>query len=237
VISELTSLLDAELSYACFNAQRTSGGAPADAISISNTGNVYFITDSSRPQSPYYNRAVVHPEAASLVETLREVPSNVRAVELLFPQQTKQNFGCLLDAGFKPANSLCYLTAIPTKIAVGDMSVKELRTDQRDYFFDLLELSGASFPQEKRDATRDFYCTESFRCFVAYDASDQPAGWATMYVNNGTAFLANAFTLVDHRRKGTHSALLSTRLNIASQLQLPHAFTVLGGFKMFVFPR
>ena len=106
-----------------------------------------------------------------------------------------------------------------------EYNVVELRPDQREYFFDLLELSGAAFPSEKRSASRHFYCTEAFRCLVAFDADDQAAGWATMYVDDGTAFLANAFTLPEHRGKGTHSTLLSARLNLASQLQLTYAFT------------
>ena len=144
---------------------------------------------------------------------------------LLKLQQTEENSACLLNAGFVPAQSLCYLVAVPETTPSTEYTVLELRPDQRDYFFDLLELSGASFPAEKRNASRHFYCTEAFRCLVALDAADRPAGWATMYVGGGAAFLANAYTLPERRRQGFHSALLAARLNLASQLQLTHAFT------------
>jgi N-acetylglutamate synthase-like GNAT family acetyltransferase len=105
------------------------------------------------------------------------------------------------------------------------MAVRELQPDQRDLFFDLLELSGASFPQAKRRTTNQFYCTTEFRCFVAFDSTNQPAGWATMYVGDGVAFLANAYTLAAYRGKGAHSSLLHARLQLACEMQLTHVFT------------
>ena len=230
-LTELKSLLDAELKYAYFNARRTSFGVPQDVIGLSWGRDLSHITDSSRSQSEYYNRAVVHPSVSSVEEIVHQIPPTSRAVELLIPQQTKENFTCLLNAGFRPASSLCYLVAHPATVArsetipAPELVVTELRRDQRDYFFDLLELSGASFPPDKRLATDRFYCTEEFRCFVAVDSANQPVGWATMFVCDGIAFLANAYTLAAHRAKGVHSALLRVRLSLANQLQLSHAFT------------
>lgn len=225
MIDELNSLLEAELGYAYFNARRTTVESPNNAISRSSIKGVSHVADSNRPLSEYYNRAVVHPDSESLAELLQHIPATVRAIELLIPQQTEENFTCLLNAGFTPAFNLCYLIAIPSPTPSPECTVLELRADQRDFFFDLLELSGAAFPAEKRRVSGHFYCTESFRCLVAFDSDNQPMGWATMYTDGGTAFLANAFTLPEHREKGVHSALLSARLNLASQLQLSSAFT------------
>lgn len=225
MIPELTSLLEAEIHYAHFNARRTSVNASDDAISKSSINGVSQVRDSSRPQNEYYNRAVVHPVVTSVAVVLRHIPASVEAIELLFPQQTEENFACLPDNGFTPATSLCYLAATPNEMRSPECTVVQFQPYPRDVFFDLLEQSGASFPQEKRNATQQFYCTEEFRCLVAFNADDQPAGWATMYIEGGTAFFANAFTLPEQRGTGVHAALLNTRLTLANHLGLTHAFT------------
>ena len=225
MLVKLKLLFEAELRYAYFNARRTAFGTTNDAISVSYGKSFGHIEDLSRSQSEYYNRVVVHPDAASVAEILKQIPLTSLAIELVIPQQTNQNFTCLLNAGFRPSNSLCYLVAHPSSTTSMGMDVRELQSDQRDFFFDLLELSGASFPPEKRRATSHFYCSDEFRCFVAFDSTNRPIGWATMYVCNEMAFLANAYTLPSHRAKGAHTALLNARLDLASRLQLPYAFT------------
>lgn len=225
LISELKSLAEAELNYAYFNAQRTSGVPTDGKINRSRANGVLQISDSSRPDSTYYNRAVVLPDEETIVGVLQRLPGTVQALELMLPQQNEEVFTCLQNAGFSPMASLCYLRANLDLASTPQCKVVELLPDQRDYFFDLLELSGAKFPTQKRSVVERFYCTERFRCFVAYDSQDRPAGWATIYIDRGTAFLANAFTFEEFRGRGFHSALLSTRLELARSLKLEHAFT------------
>lgn len=222
---DLTLLLQAEIHYAYFNAQRTSVNAPDHSISKLNFDGVSVVCDSNRGQSEYYNRAVVHPDVTSVADVLPYIPTSVQAIEMLFPQQTKENFSCLLHSGYIPATSLCYLAAKPHHTGSSKYHVEEFRPDQRGVFFNLLEQSGASFPQEKRNATQHFYCTEEFRCFVAFDTDNRPVGWATMFIEGETAFFANAFTLPEYRGNGIHSALLATRMNLANKLRLNHVFT------------
>jgi len=225
LIAELNSLLEAELNYAYFNAKRTAANSNDGSISKARFKGVPYITDSRRPQIEYYNRAVLPADFTSLEDVVEKLSASVQAIELLIPQQTEDNFSCLLNAGFAPASNLCYLVATPCETPIQNFNVVELRSDQRDYFFDLLELSGASFSPEKRIASSRFYCSEEFRCFVAYDSKNEPAGWATMYLDDRSAFLGNAFTLPEHRRRGVHTSLVTARLNIASRLHIAQAFT------------
>ena len=225
MIAELHSLLESELSYAYFNARRTTDATTDGTILRGRHQGVPYIIDTSRPRSEYYNRAVIPPDVTALADFVQQLPVSVQAIELLFPQQTETNVSCLLKAGFAPASSLCYLAATPESTPSLEWNVVELGPNQTDYFFDLLELGGTSLSDKRRSNSSRFYCNEEFRCFVAYDSDAEPAGWATMYVGKENAFLANAFTLPEHRGRGCHSALLSARLNLASKLQLTQAFT------------
>lgn len=224
MIDELNQLMTTELTYASFNAQRTASSLTIGPVLHTSPAGIPYLVDASRPDSEYYNRAVIPANFESLDEELATLPITVQAVELLIPQQTEAVFSALRRFKFIPLASLCYLTTAPTSTKP-EHNVVQLRPDQTDDFFDLVELSGASFSPEKRNATRKFYCNDTFRCFVAYDQHDKPAAWATMYVSKDTAFLANAFTLPAFRGTGYHAALLSERVRIASTLGLDDLYT------------
>lgn len=105
--------------------------------------------------------------------------------------------------------------------------VERLWPEQADEFFDLLDLSGADFSETKRRMKRPFYCTEQFRCHVAYAENGEPTGWATSYrcEDGESLFFANAYTLPEFRCQGFHSALLQARLNEVISLGAKRAFT------------
>ena len=192
-------------------------------LSQSPDGAVRFISDPLRPSSPYYNRAVFTAGFDSKNARFPAFPGGIQTVELLIPQQTEDIFAELLKLGFVPRTSLCYMATTPSRRETNHR-VEKLNEGQSDYFFDLLELSGAIFSPQKRQRTRCYYCTPQFNCFVAYD-SDVPAGWATMYVNKGSAFFANAYTIPEYRDRGVHASLLAARLSVANELGLAKVYT------------
>ena len=224
-LRELRRLIQAELDYASFNAHRTSPHLEQGDFDVSHHEEYSSIADPSRPQNAYYNRFFVHPETTSLQGVLEKALRQKQAVELLSPQQTEENFGLLRRFGFEHATRLYYLIAKAAPDGLPKRRVSELCPSETDLLFDLLELSGAEFPDSKRRAARRFYCSDSFRCFAAYDSKSQPIGWATMYINNRTAFLGNAFTLPDHRGAGVHSSLLIKRLQLADKMRLTRVFS------------
>jgi hypothetical protein len=225
LIPLLHCLLEAELTYAHFNAMRTSKSTVSKNVSTGKCNGASFLIDSSRPENTYYNRIVIPPDFDAVANLLDQLPESVQSIELMIPQQTQQNTSCLLNAGFLPASSLCYLVANPALSTTAPANVVELTAERRDQFFDLLELSGADFSLDKRKAARPFFCTREFRCFVAQDAQGTATAIATMHINNKNAFLANAFTFPKFRNRGYHCDLLRARLHVAKNLQIANAFT------------
>ena len=218
-------LVSAELNYAYFNALRTTPDLSGEGIKLVNSGKISFLVDSSKPGSPYFNRAVLPPDLESLESEIKKLPTEISGIEVMMPQQTEVISKLLMAAGFVPGYSLCYLVAkTAEKVAVAHEVVR-LGPDQTDEFFDLLDLSGAAFTKEKRELKQSFYCTDQFRCYVARNELGQSTGWGTMYVSDGIGFLANSFTLPEFRCQGFQTALLHTRLNESLDLKLDCAFT------------
>ena len=240
MIEQLRRLAETELKYAAFNAQRTNAKGDSSCIVLAAEARAPYLIDTSRPENPYYNRAVVLPDNEGLDTTIQELPAQIQSVELPLTQQSESHFATLLDLGFMPHSSLHYLGAVAAETGVPKIGIPEtangetapfqheirqLGDHQAEYFLGLLEQSGVTMSHEKRTATRQFYCTKTFRCFVAYTKEGQATGWATMFVTDDVAFLANAYTISDFRRRGYHSSLLSARLAKASQLGLKQVYT------------
>ena len=229
LLDSYLSLIEAEQDYAVFNAHRTcSGQSDADAIGRTVHRSFSCILDPSRPENAYYNRAVLLPSTEAVTRPqFSDLPSSVRGVEILIAQQTEATSKALIDAGFFPGPSLCYLATEPEKARPLNHCVKRFDSDQTGEFFDLLELGGAEFPEAKRQMKKDFYCSEQFRCHVSYTETGDPTGWATSFLcgDDESAFLANAFTLPEFRRQGFHAALIQARLNELITLGRKRAYT------------
>lgn len=219
----LPELTGAELAYARCNAARTCvadcAGIAVKAFEIGRG-----IVDPSRPDNPYYNRVVPEKGAGRNLDP-GSIPDSIKAVELTPPFQTPANESGLSAAGFSRGYDLCYLVSQPLKPVPVAADVRRLGPDQTDVFFDLLELSGVAFPQETRAAKKGSYCNDRFRCFVSFSPEGNPTGWATSYVEGGSAFLGNAFTIPEYRCRGYHEALLHVRYNDAHELGLRNVFT------------
>lgn len=228
----LSHLLDqlalAELEFACFNAHRT-GTSDGACIHRGSTDHFEYVTDTSRPNSAYYNRAVGKAVCAYSPEALEELPATVRAVELRPAEIDPDATSRLHALGFRPSSSLCYLAiAPPTTPLPVKLPVTKLAPSQTDLFFDALESAGTPFSPERRAAKRLHYCTEQFQAFVALDAAGAVIGLSTMFMGlagGGTAFLGNSYTRPEARGRGVHSALISARINAAASLGVRHIFT------------
>jgi len=228
LLESYAALACAELEYAHFNALRTSVTPDGSGIVISTNDGVSVLSEPAKLFNPYYNRAVLAADfdgdVAALIDLL---PPGVQAVEVLLPQQTDAVATALLEAGFVPGSSLCYLTAKPTETVTVGQRVERLTTDRCDEFLDQIERCDAPFPDGVREMKRDFYCTEKFRCYIGYTEAGEAAAIATLYISEKTkaGFFANSFTFPEHRCQGFHSALLTARMNEVVELGLDHAFT------------
>ncbi|MBK7976688.1 MAG: hypothetical protein IPK07_26620 [Deltaproteobacteria bacterium] len=221
-------LVEAELAVAHFNALRTCAAGAEGAIRRDAVAGFEVLLDPSRPSNPYYNRSVPAHPAALAEEGLAALPAGVVAVETAPGELDPGCADRLLARGFGPAWQLCYLAADPrghTGAGLAGPAVVRLGASDRGRFFDLLELEGVPFPSERRAAKAAYYCTDTFRSYLALAEHGEPMAWTTMYVGDGFAFLGNSFTLPEHRRKGAHAALLAARLADAAVLGLALAFT------------
>jgi GNAT superfamily N-acetyltransferase len=223
--ARLDRLARAELAFAAFNAHRTSA-APEIGIEYREAAPWLHVCDPSRPQHPYYNRALAARVGSLTPEALDTLPEAVVAIELRPAELDPALADALLARGFRPRCTLCYLGAPATRQSGHRLHVVErLAPAQVDLFLDALESAGTPFPPERRDAKRPFYCTERFHAFVARDPQGEIAGWATMFVQDGSAFLGNAYVPPRGRGRGVHAALLAARLDAAADAGLDEVFT------------
>ena len=222
----LDTLAACELTYAHFNARRTSATADIP-IGLHEDARFRWLADASRLESAYYSRAIGKQVAAFSAEALLSLPRTVAAVELRPAEIQPDIVDALTSARFRPAGALCYLVRCPpaAPITVDRHRVRRLQAAQADEFLSLLALAGTPFPAERRAAKRSFYCTDEFQVFVAEDAGGAGVGWATLYRTDNAAFLGNAYTQPPARGRGIHAALLAARLNAASGIGVDHVFT------------
>lgn len=221
-------LVGAELAVAHFNARRTCAAGSEDAIRRGAVAGFEVLLDASRPSNPYYNRAVPTGSAALSDDSLEALPAGVVALETAPAQLDPGSAERLAARGYLPAWQLCYLAAEPREhvgVGLAGPAVVRLGANERERFFDLLEIEGVPFPPERRAAKAAHYCTDGFRSYVALAQHGEPTAWSTMYVGDGFAFLGNSFTRPEHRRRGAHAALLAARIADAAALGLAIAFT------------
>ncbi len=223
--ARLDRLARAELAFAAFNAQRTSA-APETGMACRENAPWLHVCDPSRPQHPYYNRALAVRVGSLTPEALDTLPGAVVAIELRPAELTPALADALLERGFRPRGTLCYLGAPATQQPGSRLhAVERLMPAQVDVFLDALESAGTPFPPERRAAKRPFYCTERFQAFVARGPQGEIAGWATMFVQDGSAFLGNAYVPPPARGRGVHAALLAARLHAAADAGLDEVYT------------
>ena len=99
----------------------------------------------------------------------------------------------------------------------GKVTVERWTRDNADEFLALLKTSGLECSDKIWQQKRALYCTDTFRCYVA-KIEGQPCAWATSFINNEHAILANAYTQESYRSKGCQTALLRSRIEDAIAL-------------------
>ncbi|WP_438464510.1 N-acetyltransferase [Marinomonas sp. PE14-40] len=129
----------------------------------------------------------------------------------------------LNEHGYQPSNQHDFLSlnrsqAKLNRMQLNNVTVERWQVDRADDFLALLKTSGLTCSDQIWKEKKSYYCTESFRVFIAYFYGN-PCAWATSYVKNDVAILANAFTQEDVRGQGCQLALLNTRIEDAIALE------------------
>jgi GNAT superfamily N-acetyltransferase len=160
-------------------------------------------------------------------DRIREaLPPAVAAIELRPAELAPELVDALLARGYRPRGTLCYPGAPATR-QPGPRShaVERLTSAQVDLFLDALQSAGTPFPPERRAAKRAFYCTENFQAFVVRGPRGEIAGWATMFVHEGSAYLGYAYVPPHGRGRGVHAALIAARRDAAVDAGVDEIFT------------
>ena len=126
------------------------------------------------------------------------------------------------EKGYQPEYQHAFLSlnrsqAKLNHMKLNNVTVERWQENKADDFLALLKTSGVTCTDQIWKEKKSFYCTESFRTFIAY-FHGEPCAWATSYVKNDVAILANAFTQESLRDRGCHLALLNARIEDALTL-------------------
>ncbi|QUJ66501.1 GNAT family N-acetyltransferase [Photobacterium sp. GJ3] len=124
----------------------------------------------------------------------------------------------LIEKGYVPAYAHEFLVLAAEAYQPGSQAsavrVEMWGNDQADEFLALLKTSGLTCDDDIWQAKRHLYCSETFRCYVAY-VDETPCAWATTFFDGKTAILANAYTQAAFRKQGCQTALLHQRIQDA----------------------
>ncbi|MEJ2764818.1 GNAT family N-acetyltransferase [Photobacterium sp. MCCC 1A19761] len=219
--NNIRQFYEVEVAYSRFNNLRTfSTGLPSEMRVIEQAGMTVFVD----PTRPYDNRILgLNTDNEVHLETvLGEYPEPIAPYLELEPEAVSQVLSNrLVSLGYLPVLSLEYL-ALPLERydaaqCPTDIHVERWGPERADDFLALLKTSGVQCSDEIWALKRQFYCTEQFRCFVAM-VDEQPCAWATSFIEQGTALLANAYTQETSRGRGCQTALLHARARDAQSL-------------------
>ena len=216
-------LLHLCLDYTRFNAARTMSTARPSEFTTIAKGEALALLDLARPQAALFNRVLGFQESTidqlpgilELYESSGASPQFDVATEHLSPPVCE----ALMAAGFRPVEGLAYLIARNCVAQPSGLPVEVWPHDQADRFLELLKTSGVQCDPEVWEVRREFYCTDTFRAYVAI-LDGQPRAWGTLYVSPHGGYLANAFTQPEFRGRGCQTALLAARVADAAELGL-----------------
>ncbi|WP_076590442.1 GNAT family N-acetyltransferase [Vibrio ostreicida] len=106
---------------------------------------------------------------------------------------------------------------VPLEEVSDEVTVERWTHENVDAFLTLLKTSGLECSDELWQKKRSLYCTDTFRCYVA-KINGEPCAWATSFIENEFAILANAYTQESYRSNGCQTALLRARISDAMSL-------------------
>jgi hypothetical protein len=215
---------DVYRSYFNFNKQRTlSTDLPSELSVTDEDGCTIFVDKTRRYDNQIVIRDFIKPER--LETHLHRFQDGCSPDISIEPQANSIELEeWLSNCGYAPAyeHEFLQLSAssyVAPKVTTESVTVERWGQNHVDDFLALLKTSGLTCTDEVWRKKRSLYCSDTFRCFVA-KVDGKPCAWATSFIENGHAILANAYTQESHRAKGCQTALLRARIEDANELDV-----------------
>ncbi|WP_119393947.1 GNAT family N-acetyltransferase [Salinibius halmophilus] len=209
------------LNYFKFNNARTLTTGEPSQLAIHQFDHITALVDPTRQ---FDNQVIIHDacDNEEVVEALVLYQNSFYPEVRIAPSAQALKLGSFLsNSDFHYMYDIDWLVLLASDYQAGEQTsirVERWQSAQVDDFRALLKTSGVQCADDIWQQKRVMYCTEQFRCFVAY-IEDQPVAWATSFIDDShTAILANAFTQPLARNKGCHTALLHARIQDAIAL-------------------
>lgn len=220
---------DVYSAYFHFNNERTLSTGLASELFAAETEGCSVFVDKTRK---YDNQIIVHSVCGveSLENHLKLYKDGFSPEISIEPQAiTNELKAWLSSREFVPAYEHEFLELrVVDNMAVANesdqVSVERWSHDNADEFLALLKTSGLECSDEIWEKKRSLYCTDTFRCYVA-KINGKPCAWATSFIANEYAILANAYTQERYRAKGGQTALLRARIEDAISLGIKVVLT------------
>lgn len=200
--------------YARFNALRSL--RPNDPeLTVTEADGLTVLRDPSRPDDETYNRIVGLREhnLDALESALDFFDADPPQVDVTVDHMTPRVCDVLAGYGLRPTRTVVWLWNDPAELYRGPIEgveVRRIRPHEASLLMDLLGREGDPISEEVRAKRQRHYCTERFRAYVAR-IDGEPAGWGTLFIEDGKGILGNASTLAEYRGRGVHSALHRAR--------------------------
>lgn len=220
-------LEDTYIEYSRFNAKRSLGFEEESNFHTERRGKSVALIDPSRPAPSFSNRifGFAPEDAGRLPDLLSLYGNGLPQIDLEPEEIDEPAVGALMSRSYRPWISLTYLKATPRPFPESEIQIERWGPEKADDFVGLLNRTmDEPFSEDIWNLRRKYYCTDSFRTFVAY-LGGEPCAWATLFVHGNAGVLANAYTFENARRRGCHTALLNHRLSDAAKLGLANVFT------------
>lgn len=208
--------------YFRFNNQRTLSTELPSELSMTDADGCSIFVDKTRR---YDNQMIIRDvcKTEQLAKHLQRFSDDISPEISIAPQaNTEQLQSWLSNQGFAPLYQLEFLELlaadyVATKQGPESIAIERWRHDHADAFLALLKTSGVECNDKIWDKKRAFYCTDTFRCFVA-KMKGKPCAWATTFIDDKQAILGNAYTQESYRSQGCQTALLRARIEDAIAL-------------------
>ncbi|NRF16411.1 GNAT family N-acetyltransferase [Vibrio coralliilyticus] len=216
------SIKDVYRSYFHFNNERTLSTDAASALWSSEAKGFSVFVDKTRK---YDNQIILHGVCSTAnLDSHLTLYQHGFSPEIAIEPQAKTNelIAWLSRHEFVPGYEHEFLQlrsadyAAPADVS-GHVAVERWTHEQVDEFLALLKTSGLECSDSIWEKKRSLYCTETFRAYVA-KIDGEPCAWATSFIENEYAILANAYTQERYRSKGCQTALLRARIEDALSL-------------------
>lgn len=220
---------DAYNSYFRFNNQRTlSTGVPSE-LSVTEVSGFSIFVDKTRR---YDNQIIIHDICVTeILEKYLALFHGSFSPEIAIEPQanTPKLQSWLSSREFAPVYEHEFLELEVSNYAASKdiserVSIERWGQNNVDDFLALLKTSGLECTEEIWEKKRSLYCTDKFRCYVA-KINGKACAWATSFIDNEYAILANAYTQESYRSNGCQTALLKARIEEAISLGIKVVLT------------